>query len=277
MTKVKKEAATAESTALVLYTPEEQAYLDSLKSEAAQTDYNGPAKLMINTAAKDSDGVRRPIGGWHIQGTDKYFDGVIRLRPIRTMYKLIRYNVDAANNYKIAGQSVYFKDFTDGIIDSLGGTNLGRKFGRAYSAEEKEATRKLAECYLDIFGFVKLGDDENHPVVYRVRGSKIMTIMNAFRAVPKDKKFSEFEYEIETFQPEGKQYWDIKINPDMSERLPIAPILAYDAEINDYITESNLAVISSHRKNQASEAGDKLTTINAKVVSATLSDDDLPF
>ncbi len=281
MAKTKKET-NAESTALVVLTPEEQAYLDSLKSEQAQAqgDYNGPNKLVINVSSKDKDGNKRPIGGWHITGTDKYFDGTVSFRPIRHMYKLIRYNVDDANNYTVAGQSIYFKDWGEDKLDSLGGTALGRKFGRNYTQEEKDATKKLAECYLDIFGFVSFGNEDEpengYPVLYRVRGSKLMKMLNAFRAVPKDKQFSEYNYKIETFQPDGKQYWDITVTPDLSKRLPILPILSYDAEIRDLIAEDRLAVITSYKKHQDKKTEENLTQTNTKVVNS-LDDNELPF
>lgn len=272
MTKAKKP-----STEVAVLTPEEQAYLDSIRKETAKPEYSGPARLMINELAKDENGNKQVIGSWHIQGTDKYFDGPIKFRPIRTYHKLIRYSVDAKENYTLAGQSVYFSNFFDEIPDSLGGNALGRTFGnKNLTQEERDKQRELAETYMNIFGLVTFGDDEPYPVVYRVRGSKIVDFSEAFNSLPKGKDFTLYNYELETYQPtdektgKAKSYWSVKITPDLSEPLPIAPILAYDAEIQEFIKEENLRVLEEHKQN-------KVSTGLAKSANTIEIDDELPF
>ncbi len=283
MAKAKKET-TSESTALVVITPEEQAYLDSLASSSpSPVEFSGPDRLDINTNSKDEDGVKRPIGAWRIANKKAYYDGVATFRPVRYAYKLVRYNQDAEQHWNIVGQSIYFNDFTEEILDSLGGVALGRKFGKQYTDEEKLATKKLAETYMDIFGFVKFDTDEEYPVMFRVRGSKLMKMGNAFKALPKDKRYSQYNYKLETFQPSGKTYWDMTVEPDMSELLPITPILQYDAAVLDYIRESNNAVLTAHTKNRGSKAEDTIAaSVVAKMVDVTpkkvvLDDDEIPF
>lgn len=276
MAKTKKE--TSESTELMVLSAEEQAYIDSLKAETQSTEYTGPNKLGINTKSRDENGVKRTIGAWHISGTDVYVDGIAYFRPVRSAKKLIRYSVDSAGNYSLAGQTVYFNDFMNDIPDSLGGNALGRKFGKNFTDEEKAATRKLAECYMDIFGFVRFeGSEESYPVLYRVRGTKMKQMDEAFRAVPKGKYSSMYEYALETYQPEGKTYWSIKVTPDMSQTLPLKPILAYDAEVQEYINTTNLDVISSYKKNASKNTEDKFIAANATTIEASSDDDELPF
>ncbi len=268
-----------ESTALVVRTAEEQAYLDSIASESPATEYNGPRKLVINTQAKDAEGNRRPIGGWHIQGTDEYYDGEVTFRPIRHWDKLIRYSVDDSGNYKLAAQSIYFKDLnSEEILDTLGGTNLGRKFGKRYTDEEKEATKSLAEYYMDIFGFVTFGDTE-HPVMWRVRGTKMKQMKDAFRSIPKGRHVCEYAFRLETEQPSGKQYWNIKVTPDLSKPLPISPILGYDAEILEFVNESNRQVISEYKRSAGRKTEDTLVKANSKLIDVTNTTDEeeLPF
>lgn len=272
MTKTKTKQT--ESTALMVLTPEEQAYLDSLKTTTS-SEQTGPARLTINLAGKDSDGNRRIIGSWHIKGTDKYFDGPITFRPVRVYKTLVKYNVDSNNNYTLAGETIYFTDWSTEIVDSLGGIALGRKMGKRYSAEEKEATRNLAELYTDIFGFVSWEGQEETPVVYRTRGTKAVKMENAFSSVPKDKQFSLYNYSIETFQPEGKQYFDIEVIPDMSKTLPIMPILGYDKEIQEYVTEHNLRVISAHK--QKTKDITTIKVVNNNTTDIEELDDELPF
>ena len=263
---------------LAVITPEEQAYLDSLEAPGSSSgEYSGPARLEINVKSKDADGNKRTIGAWHIRGTDKYYDGEVIFRPVRHMYKLIRYNVDN-DVYTVAGQSIYFKEFSEEILDSMGTIALGRKFGKAYSDEEREATRKLAECYLEIFGFVTFGDAEPEPVVYRVRGKKLMKFLDAFRAVPKGKRFSQYAYKLTTDQPEGKTFWDINITPDLSKVLPLLPILKYDEEIMSHIQKDNLEVIASYKRNKNAATGAKLVEDNINEPLTINNDDsDLPF
>lgn len=279
MAKAKKEEST--SNALVVVTPEEQAYLDSLDSNAdkPKVEYTGPNKLIINVGSKDSEGVKRTIGSWHIQNTDKYFDGVVEFRPIRYAFKLVKYNQDSAGKWTTVGQSIYFNDFSDQILDTLGGLALGRKFGAKYSTEEKASTRKLAETYLDIFGLVKFGDDDWQEVLYRVRGSKIITMLNAFKSLPKDKKYSQYSYKIETFQPEGQTYWDITIEPDMSQVLSIGSVLEYDGRILDNIRENNDYVLKEHTKNRTSNLGNDLASTAKTKTSKIIDEDDMeiPF
>ena len=269
------------STELVVYTPEEQAYLDSIKSQSQGQGQAGPqvSRLIINTKAKDEDGVKRPIGGWHITGTDKYFDGEIKFRPIRHMNKLIDYQEDESKKWFMAAESVYFKDFSEQIFDTKGGLALGRKFGKSHSDEEKAATKENADVYLDIFGLVQFGDEEWVPVLYRVRGSKLMKMINVFRAIPKDKIFSEYAYDIETFQPEGKTYWDINVKPDLKTKLRITDIIQHDKEIASFIAESNRATMAKHMSARGdtvaqnfSKAADKAT-----VITDVELDDELPF
>lgn len=250
MAKTKTKEA-SESTAIAVISPEEQAYLDSLGGDKKSEGAKGFNRLVINTKAKDSDGVKRTIGAWHIEGTDVYFDGIAKFRPVRYAWKLIRYK-EENNTWSVVGQSIYFNNFSEEIIDSLGGIALGRKFGSAHTAEAKEATKKLAETYLDIFGFVSFGEEEEeqHPVMFRVRGGKLKKMLDAFNAIPKDKRYSQYRYNLEVFQPEGKTYWDMTVEPDMSQILPIAPILTFDAEVVKLIQDSNNYVLSAYKKNR---------------------------
>jgi hypothetical protein len=286
MSKLKKEETT--STELVVITPEEQAYLESRMSEEQSAQgFNGPKRLCINEVGTDENGNKVPIGGWHIRGTDMYFDGEITFRPVRKCNTLVRYNEDFTS---IAGSSVYFVDYIkDEILDSLGGVALGRKFGKRYTDEQKEATRKLAEVYMDIFGFVRFGKSEEQiPVVYRVRGTKMMQLGDAFDAVPKDKKYFHYEYKLSTYQPIDEKtkkplkYWSIKVSPQMDKVLSLKSIMQFDTEVNEFINEHNKKIIESHKRNRERNAESQLANeasakvINAKILPAEL-DDELPF
>ncbi len=281
------------TNALTVITPEEQAYLDSLNTGAPTNESLGPTKLSINLKSKDADGVKRPIGSWHLDGTDKYLDGSLTFRPVRYANKLIRYTANANGGYDFAGHTVYFTDFRDEILDSTGGLALGRKFGKAYSEDEKAATKDLADTYADVFGFATF-DGEQYPCVLRVRGGKLKAILDAFNAVPKDKRYSQYNYILETEQPmvknkstgamEQKDYWTIKVTPDMSEILPITPILAFDSAVMEYIREINHQVVEAHKKNRAKLEDKELTKqhvaiakagSNAKVILP--DDDEIPF
>jgi len=270
---------TTQSTAVAVQTAEEQAYLASLDTNRPKAEYTGPAKLVINTLSKDADGNKRTIGSWHIANTDIYYDGVAKFRPIRHANKLIRYKENSAKEWELVGQSVYFDNFMGDIPDSTGGMALGRKFGRKYSDEEKAATRDNAETYLDIFGFVSFDGGEDHPVLYRVRGTKLMKFLDAFKAVPKGTRYSQYSYDLETFQPDGKQYWDVSIAPDMSQVLPIMPILEYDAAVLEYIKSSNEEVMTSYKRNSGNKFGDTMAE-NMKNVTpeyTDVTDDEMPF
>jgi len=277
MTKAKK-IEKEESKALVVLTPEEQAYLDSIK-QTSISNANQLNKLIINTTSKDENGIKRIIGAWHITGTDKYFDGVVKFRPIRYMNKLIAYEQDAAKKWNLAGESIYFKDFQEQIFDTKGGLALGRLFGRNYSDEEKASTKENADVYLDIFGLVQMGDDEWHSVLYRVRGSKLMKMINVFKAIPKDKAFSEFAYDIETFQPEGKVYWDINVSPDLSTKLRISDIIAFDKEIQAYISDSNRSIMTAHMRYRNTSVANNFAEAASKaiIINDVELDDELPF
>ncbi len=212
-----------ESTALTIITPEEQAYLDSLDT-GAPNENNGPIKLEINTKAKDNDGNKQVIGAWHLygNGTNLYYDGAINFRPVRYFNTLIRYIQNATGGWDFVGRTVYFTDYRDEILDSLGGI-----FGKAryeLSEEEQDANKKLAGAYADVFGFATI-NNEQYPVVIRVQGGKLKTVLDAFNSIPKDKKYSQYNYSLETYQEEDEgstpknrkyvDYWSIKIVPDM--------------------------------------------------------------
>lgn len=262
---------------LAVITPEEQAYLDNLNKSHSAPAESGPAKLVINTQAKDAEGNRHAIGSWHISGTDKYYDGVAVFRPVVSTNKLLRYKVDG-ENYTVAGESTFFDNVREEIPDTLGTNALGRVFGKVYSEEERAANRKLAEYYMYVFGLVTFGDSDPEPVLLRVRGGKIMTLGNAFKSIPKGKQPCQYGFKLEAYQPEGKTYWDIKVTPDLSTTLPIAPVIAYDAAIRQYIQEENLNVIQLHQEAKHKVAGDALVAGNAKrpLVLDDL-DDSLPF
>lgn len=280
MSKAKKlEVKQEETTALTVYTAEEQAYMDSVKSVVQGQSGPQVNKLIINTKSKDADGNKRPIGGWHITGTDKYFDGTVRLRPIRYMNKLIDYQEDESKNWHMAAESIYFKDFSEQILDTKGGLALGRLFGKNHTDEEKAATKENADVYLDIFSLVQMGDEEWHPVLYRVRGTKLMKMINVFRAIPKDKIFSEYAYNIETFQPDGKTYWDINVTADLSTRLPITDIIQADKEIVAFIAESNRATVAKHMQARSGNVANSFAAAadKATVIDAVELDDELPF
>jgi hypothetical protein len=273
--------AKAESTALVVVTPEEQEYLDSLRPVKAAAPA-GPARLEINTKSRNEEGKKLPIGAWHITGTDIYIDGEITFRPVRAVSKLISYVEDANNNWQLRGESIYFSDYRDEIVDSTGGIALGRKFGSKYTAEEKEASKKSAGVYFDIFGLVDIGNGEQHLVLFRTRGGKMMKMSQAFQALPKGKEYSQYNFKLESLQevdPKTKKvsdYWTINVVPDMSKVLPIAPILAADKEVSAYISSTNAHIIKQFKQNAGRKSEDIL------VEAATISndeafDDTLPF
>jgi len=267
------------SQEIVQYTEAEQAYLDSLKSEESSTsEYSGPPRLTINTKGKDDEGNKIPIGGWHIQGTDIYFDGPVYFRPVRKYNKLIRYSVDNGK-YSVAGQSIYYPFPTPvkSILDSLGGYALGRTFSKNLSKEQIKAEQELAQCYLDIFGFARFdGEEEGHPVIYRVRGKKIMFMDEAFRAIPRGKNFSEFEYKIVTDQADTG-YWTIEVTPEVSTPLPLTPILEYDKVVQDFVAEENRKVVAAFKQANDALVDDAFIDANSTTIAVEDDDDDLPF
>lgn len=269
MTKTKNE-----STALAVITPEEQEYLDSLRP-AKVAGPTGPNRLEINTKARNEDGKKLPIGAWHITGTDIYFDGEINFRPVRAVSKLISYVEDANKSWQLRGESIYFTDYRDEILDSTGGIALGRKFGRQYTDEEKEAAKKNAGVYFDIFGLVDFGDGTQHPVLFRTRGGKMMKMSEAFNSVPKGKEYSQYNFKLEPIQEAA--YWTIKVVPDMSKVLPISPILAYNAEVNTYIKATNENIISQFKQNAGRKSEDILVSSVTAINEADIFDDTLPF
>ena len=276
-TKLKEEA-----TAVAVIGPEEQAYLDSLRP-AKSSGPTGPARLEINTKSRDEEGNKLAIGAWHISGTDIYVDGVLNFRPIRALSKLISYTEDANKNWQLRGESIYFSDYRDEILDSTGGVALGRKFGSKFSDEEKEESKKNASVYYDIFGLVDIGDGEQRPVLFRTRGGKMFKMSQAFQSVPKGKEYSQYNFKLEALQevdPKTKKvsdYWTINVTPDLSKVLPISPILAYDAEIKDFIGATNDNIIRQFKQNAGRKAENTLVeTASASMPSIDI-DDDLPF
>lgn len=271
-TKVKQ----SESTEIAVISPEEQAYLDSLRpAKAAAQD--GPARLVINTDSRDADGKKLPIGAWHITGTDIYFDGEITFRPVRAVSKLISYVEDDNKKWQMRGESIYFTDYRDEILDSNGGIALGRKFGSKMSDEEKEINKKLASVYYDIFGFVEIPElGVSQPVLFRTRGGKMYKMSKAFESVPKGKEYSQYNFKLETMQEGAAKYWTINVTPDLSKVLPISPILAYDKEIGEFIKATNDAVIRQFKQNAGRKVED--TLVEANTNSSVLDiDEDLPF
>lgn len=268
------------STELTVVTPEEQAYIDSIRGE--KREHAGPNKLVINESGTDEDGNKRPIGAWHIRGTDVYHDGEIMFRPVRMANKLLRYTSEN-DIWKVVAQSIFFESYKAEIIDSTGGVNLGRTFGKKFSDEERKEQQTLGHAYMCVWGLVKIpGDDTEYPVEYRVRGSKIVTIGNALRAVPKDKLYSQFNFKLNTFQPKGTKYWDIKIEPDMSKVLPVTSIIAYDKAIVEYIQEANSEVMRDHKKARGEAVGQVLASdAKGRLLEAEIlppvDDEELPF
>ena len=271
----------SESTELMVVTPEEQAYLDSLRP-AKSAGPTGPNRLEINTKSRDEDGKKLTIGSWHITNTDMYFDGIIKFRPVRSALKLIAYVEDANKNWQLRGESIYFQDYRDEILDSTGGVALGRKFGRKFTDEEKEVTKKLAGVYMDVFGFVDIGDGEQRPVMFRTRGGKMFKLSEAFKSLPKGKEFSQYAFDIEALQevdPTTKKvsdYWTVKVVPDMSKTLPITPILAFDGEVQEYIKSTNENIIQQFRQNAGKRAEDILVN-SVTAHTAETFDEELPF
>lgn len=276
----------SKSTAVVKYTDEEQQYLDTIRQEnnvVEQKEFSGPNRLVINTASKDANGTKRPIGAWHITNTDVYVDGPINFRPIRKVNKLIRYSPDDNKDWKIVGETVYFNNiYSDPSYDTLGGERLGRLFGQAtngMSDDEKELNRKKGEFYMDIFGLVTVdGSDEEYPVLYRVRGYKIRKMSDAFNSIPNGQDPNLYSYKLETEQPEGKTWWDLLVTPDLSEVLPVAPILQYNKEIEDFIQGHNEYVSERWKANRKNTVENEIVA-NAQVIEAEIvtDDDELPF
>jgi hypothetical protein len=61
----------------------------------------------------------------------------------------------------------------------------------------------------------------------------------------------------------------------MSKTLPILPILGYDKEIQEYVSEHNLKVISEHKQRNRDTTAMKVVDTNTTPVDDL--DDELPF
>jgi hypothetical protein len=240
----------------------------------------------------DSEGTKRSIGAWHIEGTDIYHDGAIQFQPVRVVNKMIKYvTEDEGKTWNFAGESVYFNDFRDEILDSTGGVAFGRRFGkelRSMSLAEQEAQallKKAAGTYADAFGLVTIGTAEPMLVVLRVRGGKLKVLTDAFNSIPKGKRPAQYSFALETYQEvdektkKTKAYWSLRVTPDMSKILPTTPLIQLDADIAEYIRECNHKVLQEHKKNRA-RLDESTRGTTAKVVNTVIDNDlndDLPF
>jgi hypothetical protein len=70
----------------------------------------------------------------------------------------------------------------------------------------------------------------------------------------------------------------MSVEPDLSQVLPISPILAFDSEVKAFIAEENQKVVAAYKRARNSVTAEAIVGQMVDVTpSAEVVDDELPF
>lgn len=240
----------AKKQELAVITPEEQAYMDSVKPKGGNYGLDVDKVTFIIKLQKDE-----ATGEKIMPGQIKFGEHTLpslKFRPIRTYNQVIAQIQDkSTKKWKMVGQSILFTDWTQEILDTNGGIACGRKFGKALkgmSPADAEANRKLATLYFNVFGFVEIEGVEV-PAKMRLSGNKFKNFSDAINSVPDKTVYAnwQFNLELEEFtKDDGSLDYNLVVTPDFSKKLPISPILDFDKQIVEWVTMENGNIIAKH-------------------------------
>lgn len=256
------------STAIVQHSDSAQNYLAAMAA-GEMTDTSGtsgsPFPFPFMTVVQDAnfeteDGTSIPFGHFHILGT-KMSSNEITFRPLAQRY-CIQKRAGKEDNYRIIGETVFFRDWKDERIDNLGTVDCGRRFGKdaeQLSAEDKEQERKKAELYLFVFGIATFPGEEPTPVLWKMRGSKSVRWKDATSKKALGCEYPLRNFTVKTVNPKKDpmlskeaqaavtgSYVNILVTPDMSATLPIEPVAEVGGMFMDVISQHNTRVREAH-------------------------------
>jgi len=233
---------------VAVITPEEQAYIDSLHHNSGSYGPGFDKLDFIIKLMKDESGKKIMPGQFKLG--DKIVED-IKFRPVRVFNQLIKSVQKPDNSFEVISQSIYFKDYSEELLDSAGGIACGRKFGKdtkGFSEEEAKANKDIATVYLFVFGFATIGD-EVIPAYMRLRGGKFYSFTTGLRAIPQDKVMGQYNFDLKLLEvdmPDGTLGYNLEVVPDLTNVLPISPILQFDREVQEWILGENKKILEKH-------------------------------
>lgn len=248
----------AKKQELVVVTPEEQAYIDSMKPAGGNFG-PGIAKLdFVIKLKKDENGNKIQPGQFQLG--DKFAE-TVKFRPVRTFNQILKSAQKADGSFEVLAQTIYFSDYGQELLDSSGGLNCGRKFGKdlkGLSEEEAKKNKDSATVYLFVFGFATIGE-ETIPAYMRLRGGKFYNFTTALKAIPPNSVMGQFNFDmklLEVDMPDGTIGYNLDVAPDLSETLPISPILQFDREMLEWVSGENKKILEKHLQARKYAGGD---------------------
>lgn len=235
---------------LTVLTPEELAYINSLKPQGQSTGYGpGIDKVdFIIKLKKDEDGNKIMPPKFKV---GKRLADKIQFRPVRTFNQVIKSIQDDEGNFKVISQTIYFTDYGQELLDTAGGLACGRLFGKAAKAlseEEAKKNKDSATVYMFVFGFAKV-DGEEVPAYMRLARGKMYNFGKALNSVPKDAVMAHYYFDmelVETETPSGDIGYNLEVEPDLRNKLPISDVLQFDREMLEWVSGENQKVIQKH-------------------------------
>jgi hypothetical protein len=220
-------------------------------------------KMIQQPGAETPEGVEIPLGSFYIRETE-LFGQEILFRPLVILNKLMKFEQDENNSFKLLGESIYFQ-WGDEILDSLGGLAFGKVFGKArtnLSPEEAAINDKKAKLYMSLFGLVSFdGGDTQHLVVLNVAGTKYGRVMEYIL----DKKAcgniqsNQLNFKMQLYLPTKDPYltpaekktarnigYNLWIKPLVDDKLDLRPVLEDTKLVMEYINTHNNNVTEQH-------------------------------
>lgn len=264
---------------------------DELMALSGQTKMPGQSifpMLKINSAAEDDDGNTLPVGAYffHHPEHGNLYSKDVWFRPFINTYQYSIYDPDT-NKY--VARSIFFQDWREEIIDSIGTIACGKvkSKDRDQLTEAELEEQKKIKCQRYMYGTVSFvgktvkGEEievNSAPVVWRTGGVNFNTIGDAVRDLTNNNQLLwNYNFVLATKREKkgGNVFYSVALDVDKQNKLPLTPDdIELLKQIRTHIDTENGTIEQEHIKAKKNDAVDaEFEMITRQVVDPDLNDD----
>lgn len=244
-----------------------QRFLDTPIDTGGQSFPFKVLNIIQEMGATTPEGLEIPVGSFAIKDTEIFGREVI-FRPVAMVSKIMR-RAGQEDNYKVTAETIYFRSwFDEERIDTLGGVDCGRIFGKAakeLTPEQQEINDKRGKMYTHVFGIATIGDNVPTLVMLSLTNgapsSKGRRLQDAFnvKTIKGDYRTRQFKLSLvlptkdpllsaaEKKQAQNKHF-NLLVDPDMTQVFSLRSIAEEGGQVLDYINKINVGVLNKHKE-----------------------------
>jgi len=208
-------------------------------TEDAVTDENGKVVKV--------KGKSKMKGVFEVTGYEGTLDS-FKFKPLCVFYQYLRWN--EAHDH-VECQSIFFDNWKQEPIDTLGGVRCGRPAKKAFEqleVDDQKAWRKEVPVYMHCFGLVEIPGEKDILVDLKVSGGKFKAVGDAFKSVKYDSYYTH-AFDFSLVKASDHDGYDFSITEDKEYTLEDpSSIMGHLKDAVTYIAERNKWIISEYNK-----------------------------